>query len=413
MNSIIAFIIVLGVLIVVHELGHFITAKLAGIAVPRFSIGLGPRVWGFTIGETEYVISALPLGGYVKMAGMGEDEALEALEGGKSELEVPPERRFESKSVATRSVVISAGVVMNFVFAIFAYAGIAYYQSWVPLIGSVVEGSPAEEAGLQAGDLVTSVDGQEVRMWVEFRNHVSQRPGEQVTLGVLRDDQEIELLSRIERAALFDSTSGDSVFYGQIGVYHDTINSGRALGLGGSVVAGTGRTFELTWLILRFVGRLITGAESARDIGGPILIGQLSGQAAQLHGLPQREPGGAEPAADSDTRWRAPRVPGRRGGTRARSVSANACPAEPGRILSHPGDNGLGNYQRRLAGGWELRDSGIRGFRELRNFIYISPPPRSPESNSVSCGERTAAAISLTSCPASGSSWVATRSGAV
>jgi regulator of sigma E protease len=90
MNSIIAFIIVLGVLILIHELGHFITAKLAGIAVPRFSIGLGPRVWGFTVGETEYVISALPLGGYVKMAGMGEDEALEALEGGKSDLEVPP-----------------------------------------------------------------------------------------------------------------------------------------------------------------------------------------------------------------------------------------------------------------------------------------------------------------------------------
>ncbi|NIN70894.1 MAG: RIP metalloprotease RseP [Gemmatimonadetes bacterium] len=281
MNSIIAFIIVLGVLIVIHELGHFITAKLAGIAVPRFSIGLGPRVWGFTIGETEYVVSALPLGGYVKMAGMGEDEALEALEGGKSDLEVPRERRFESKSVATRSVVISAGVVMNFVFAIFAYAGIAYYQSWVPLIGSVVEGSPAEEAGLQAGDLVTAVDGQKVDMWMEFRNHVNRRPGEEVTLGVLRDDQEIELLSRIERAAVFDSVSGDSVFYGQIGVYHDTINAGRALGLGGSLVAGTGRTFELTWLILRFVGRLITGAESARDIGGPILIGQLSGQAAR------------------------------------------------------------------------------------------------------------------------------------
>lgn len=281
MNSIIAFIIVLGVLIVIHELGHFITAKLAGIAVPRFSIGLGPRVWGFTVGETEYVISALPLGGYVKMAGMGEDEALEALEGGKSDLEVPPERRFESKSVATRSVVISAGVVMNFLFAIFAYSGIAYYQSWVPLIGSVVEGSPAEEAGLQAGDLVTAVDGQKVDMWLEFRNEVSQRPGEQVTLGVLRDGQEIELQSRIERAAIFDSLSGDSLVFGQIGVFHDTINAGRALGPAGSLAAGTGRTFELTWLILRFVGRLITGAESARDIGGPILIGQLSGQAAR------------------------------------------------------------------------------------------------------------------------------------
>lgn len=281
MNSIIAFIIVLGILIVIHELGHFITAKLAGIAVPRFSIGLGPRVWGFTVGETEYVISALPLGGYVKMAGMGEDEALEALEGGKSDLEVPPERRFESKSVATRSVVISAGVVMNFLFAIFAYAGIAYYNSWAPLIGGVTEGSPAEEAGLLPGDLITSVDGREVDLWLEFRAIVSQRPGEEVTLGVLREGQGVELLSRIERAVTVDSLSGDTLVHGQIGVYLDTLNVHRALGPGGSLAAGTRQTFELTWLILRFVGRLITGAESARDIGGPILIGQLSGQAAR------------------------------------------------------------------------------------------------------------------------------------
>lgn len=282
MSSILAFIIVLGILIVVHELGHFITAKLAGIAVPRFSIGLGPRVWGFKVGETEYVISALPLGGYVKMAGMGEDEALEALEGGKSDLEVPPERRFESKSVAARSVVISAGVVMNFLFAIVAYSGIAYYQSRVPLIGSVVEGSPAEEAGMQAGDLITAVDGREVDSWSEFAGYVSQRPGEEVTLGVLRGGREIELRSRIERTvAIVDSVSNDSIVRGQIGVYLDTLNAGRALRLGGSLAAGTRQSFELTWLILKFVGRLVTGAESARDIGGPILIGQLSGQAAR------------------------------------------------------------------------------------------------------------------------------------
>jgi len=89
-------------------------------------------------------------------------------------------------------------------------------------------------------------------------------------------------LSRIERVVtVVDSVSGDSLIHGQIGVYRDTISAGRALGVGGSLVKGTQRTFELTWLILRFVGRLITGAESARDIGGPILIGQLSGQAAR------------------------------------------------------------------------------------------------------------------------------------
>ncbi|UCC73090.1 MAG: RIP metalloprotease RseP [Gemmatimonadota bacterium] len=282
MNSILAFVIVLGVLIVVHEFGHFITAKLAGIAVPRFSIGLGPRVWGFRSGETEYVISALPLGGYVKMAGMGEDEALETLEGGKSDLEVPPERRFESKAVATRAAVISAGVVMNFVFAIIAYSGLAYDRSWIPLIGGVREDSPAQEAGVQAGDLITAVDDQEIDMWLEFAGYVSQRPGETVTLRVLRDGQEVELQSRIERAVtVVDSVSGDSIVHGQIGVYRDTINVRRALGLGGSLAAGTRQTFGITGLILEFLGQLITGQASARDVGGPILIGQLSGQAAR------------------------------------------------------------------------------------------------------------------------------------
>jgi regulator of sigma E protease len=282
MNSILAFIIVLGVLILVHELGHFITAKLAGIAVPRFSIGLGPRVWGFKVGETEYVISALPLGGYVKMAGMGEEEALEKLEGGKSDLEVPPERRFESKSVGTRAVVISAGVVMNFLFAIIAYAGIAYHQSWVPLIGEVKAGSPAEEAGVQAGDVITAVDGREIEMWAEFRDVVSQRPGASVDLRVLRDGREVELQSQIERVTtVVDSATGDTIVHGQIGVFLDAENARRALGLGSALTAGTRQTFGITGLILRFVGRLLTGAESARDIGGPILIGQLSGRMAR------------------------------------------------------------------------------------------------------------------------------------
>ncbi len=150
MTSILAFVVVLGVLIFVHELGHFLTAKAAGIAVPRFSIGLGPRVWGFKAGETEYVISALPLGGYVKMAGMGEEEVLERLEGGASDLQTPPQRRFDNKPLATRAIVISAGVIMNFLFAIIAFAAIAYRQSWPPVIAEVEPGRPAEERGRSA-----------------------------------------------------------------------------------------------------------------------------------------------------------------------------------------------------------------------------------------------------------------------
>ncbi|HEX9109737.1 MAG TPA: site-2 protease family protein, partial [Longimicrobiales bacterium] len=128
--TIISTVIVLGVLIFVHELGHFVTAKLVDIEVPRFSIGFGPRILGFRRGETEYVISLLPLGGYVKMAGMGEMEviegkdehrrvATEVVDVGVVNADARPSdgRDFESKSVAARALVISAGVIMNLIFA--------------------------------------------------------------------------------------------------------------------------------------------------------------------------------------------------------------------------------------------------------------------------------------------------------
>ncbi|MFC1574645.1 RIP metalloprotease RseP [Gemmatimonadota bacterium] len=123
--TIVATIIVLGVLIFVHELGHFTAAKLVGVEVQRFSVGLGPRVWGFTWGETEYVFSAIPLGGYVKMGGM-EDEVLDKLEGGgSSQPRVPGPRDFDGKPIWARTLVISAGVIMNMVFAFAIYSGVA------------------------------------------------------------------------------------------------------------------------------------------------------------------------------------------------------------------------------------------------------------------------------------------------
>lgn len=129
LTTILATVVVLGVLIFVHELGHFVTAKLVDIEVPRFSIGFGPKVVGFRRGETEYVISALPLGGYVKMAGMEEMEAIEGGVGEKSEQSAveqngPRPRRprdFESKSLPARTLVISAGVLMNLLFALVVF----------------------------------------------------------------------------------------------------------------------------------------------------------------------------------------------------------------------------------------------------------------------------------------------------
>src|SRR5690606_17470359 len=179
--------VVLGVLIFVHELGHFMTAKLADIEVPRFSIGFGPRVIGFKRGETEYVISALPLGGYVKMAGM---EEMEQIEGGpatvndtigaetEGELEAMAERPhsprdFESKSLPWRTLVISAGVIMNLLFAFFAFSAIAAVWG-VPddpgtTVGGVQEERLTAEAAalreIRPGATITAVNGEPVASW--------------------------------------------------------------------------------------------------------------------------------------------------------------------------------------------------------------------------------------------------------
>ena len=150
LTTILAAALVLGVLIFVHELGHFVTAKLVDIEVPRFSIGFGPKVVGFRRGETEYVISLLPLGGYVKMAGM---EEMEGIEGGPSDSgqgaprpsgqRSPRPRDFESKSLAARTLVISAGVIMNLLFAVFAFSTMGLVwgvpETPDPVIGNILE----------------------------------------------------------------------------------------------------------------------------------------------------------------------------------------------------------------------------------------------------------------------------------
>ena len=183
MQTLLVTILVLGVLVFVHELGHFLTAKWAGIGVPRFSIGLGPRVVGVKVGETDYCLSAIPFGGYVKMAGMEGEEAFEGLEGGGEEEAVPPEKRFESKSIKWRLVVISAGVAMNFLLGWAIYVGLAW-RNGIPTIdetvvagvdSSAVRATPALAA--LEGDTIAAVDGALVSNWYDIGEAVENGDG--------------------------------------------------------------------------------------------------------------------------------------------------------------------------------------------------------------------------------------------
>lgn len=210
MQTLLLTILVLGLLVFVHELGHFVTAKWAGIAVPRFSIGLGPRVVGVKVGETDYCISAIPFGGYVKMAGMEGEEAFEGLEGGPEEIDpesdVPPERRFERKSLAWRLLVISAGVMMNFALGWVIYVGIALHEgiptvpgTAVAEVDSTVAATFPALAELPEGAEITAVDGVAVSNWSEIDRAILEgegdlelafASGEAISLEVLRSDRE-------------------------------------------------------------------------------------------------------------------------------------------------------------------------------------------------------------------------------
>ncbi|MEX2531571.1 MAG: RIP metalloprotease RseP [Gemmatimonadota bacterium] len=217
--TILATIIVLGVLIFVHELGHFIAARSVGIRVERFSIGLGPRVWGYQKGDTEYVLSAIPLGGYVKMAGM-DDEVMERIEGGPTTEgeEGGPDRQavdgedvrprgtsgtgdFDSRPVWARAWVISAGVIMNMLFAFGAFAVVA--AGWgtaeadTTRVGQVQVGGLPEGAAplaeIPSGATIDRIGNREVAHWGEVRDALAQASPGPLTISFSDPDGEVRL----------------------------------------------------------------------------------------------------------------------------------------------------------------------------------------------------------------------------
>ncbi len=288
--TIAATIVCLGVLIFVHELGHFLAAKSVDIEVSRFSIGFGPKIAGFTRGETEYIIAAFPLGGYVKMEGMVGEEVTDHLEGGRDPDEPkrePSPRDFDQKPLWARFYVIVAGVVMNTVFAILAFAWVAGVSGVnVPVVTGVAADSPAERAGLMAGDTIVAVDGGRVSSFSDVALNIRSRPDETLGIRVKRGEQLVNLSVATESRREWDRIRGDSIEVGHIGIQTDPESTNRMLGAGAALRAGFDQTWFWVGNIGTFVGRIFSGQDSASELGGPILIGQLSGQFARAGFLP-------------------------------------------------------------------------------------------------------------------------------
>lgn len=175
LTSIIIALIVIGVLVIAHEFGHFIVAKRSGIWVEEFAVGMGKKIWSKQIGETEYSLRLFPLGGFCRMHGETEDGEID-------------DRSFFSKSVGTRLAVMAAGPFMNFVLAIIMIFGISATSYIIePEVTAVQQGLPAEQIGLQEGDVVYSINGNRIHIYDEMQNFMYQNGGKPIELEILRD----------------------------------------------------------------------------------------------------------------------------------------------------------------------------------------------------------------------------------
>lgn len=204
LRTLLATAFVLGLVVVVHEAGHFLVAKAVGIYCKTFSIGFGPKLLRRRIGETEYAISVLPLGGYVKMAGEGAMEDVQDLGAGGDQdvdgADIPQHRWFSSKNVWQRMAVVLAGPAMNLVLALVVCIGLVWWQG-VPFdpnttVGFVEPDSPAAAAGLQVGDQLSSVAGRPVDSFTAFLTELDAELGAErfpIAIGVERDGAEREL----------------------------------------------------------------------------------------------------------------------------------------------------------------------------------------------------------------------------
>lgn len=210
-TSILSFIIVLGVLIFFHEFGHFLVARLFGVGVEKFSLGFGPRLIGKKIGITDYRISAIPLGGYVKMVGEEPDAEI-------SPAELP--FSFTHKHVAKRMLIVAAGPVFNIflaIFIFFVFFAITGIDDIKPYIRQVQPGSVAQKAGLQVNDLILSVDGTSVEAWYDIDEAITGSNGNLLTLGIDRNGSLIEIEVKPALKQGMDLL-GDSISYYDIGI---------------------------------------------------------------------------------------------------------------------------------------------------------------------------------------------------
>jgi len=273
LTTIVATGIVLGILIFVHELGHFILAKRLGVKILKFSLGFGPKLIGKKIGETEYQIAVFPLGGFVKPLGEDPHEEIKTEE---------YHRSYWAQPIWKRVLIIAAGPFFNFFLAVVLFSTINLFgiPFMPPKIGGVTSGLPAENAGLKKGDVVLSVGGEPVSKWDDVAKIIRNSEGKELTIKVKRNDEIMEV--RVTPQPFTDK----DIFGEEMKTFRIGIESPKEILVEKvSPFEAAGKGLSQTWSVIKLtvvsIVKLIERVIPAKTIGGPIMIAQMAGEQAK------------------------------------------------------------------------------------------------------------------------------------
>lgn len=277
--TLLGFLLLLGPLVFIHELGHYLVGRWFGVKADVFSIGFGKEILGWTDKRgTRWKLSALPLGGYVQFAGDMNPASQPSLEW----LSLPAEERnqtFQAKSLWQRSLIVLAGPITNLLFAVLILAGftLAYGKAIVPpVVGEIQAGSAAAKVGIQVDDRIVSIRGRAVDSFLDVRLEVGQNPGEPLDVVVVRDGLQVNVA--VSAAVKVESDRfGNTQKIGFLGIGPKSFEIVR-VGPIEAVVDGVRQTGSIISMMVNGIGQIITGKREVKELGGPIKIAKYSGE---------------------------------------------------------------------------------------------------------------------------------------
>ena len=282
---VIPFIVLLGVLVFVHEFGHYIIAKMCGVKVAEFSIGFGKQLWGIKDSSgTLWKISAIPLGGYCKF--LGDDDEASAGNSASSLSDEDKKYAFAFQNPFKKLAIVIGGPAFNYIFAILVFAGIFFAygkMDFPPVVGEVIKGSAAEKAGILPKDKILTVDGVKVNTFQEFRQEIEMSTTGVVDLTIMRDGKEKKLTVKLEMIPLsVEANQNQKPMLGVSSVTSVEFNPVK-LTLPQALSEAGAMSWQITVVTLRGVGQMITGARGADELGGIVRIAEMSGDISKTN----------------------------------------------------------------------------------------------------------------------------------